>query len=63
MLFENTPKVTISHFNTEKKFKLVDFEDSKTFDTEADDGQMSAISHFTAMQRRHMSRARQATVA
>ena len=62
MLFENTPKVTISHFDREKKFKLVDFEDSKTFDTEADDG-MSAISHFTAMQRRHMSRARQATVA
>ena len=27
LMFENKPKITINHFRTERKFKLVDFED------------------------------------
>ena len=27
LMFENKPRITINHFRTERKFKLVDFED------------------------------------
>ena len=57
MLFQNSSKgVNVHQYQTEKKFKLVDFEDHQGFDAEADDGAVSMVSAFTAMQRRHMNR-------
>ena len=56
MMLESTSKVTVHQYQTEKKFKLVDFEDHQGFDGDADDGAASMLSQFTAMQRRHMSR-------
>ena len=56
MLFQKSSKVTVRQYQTEKKFKLVDFEDHQAFDAEAEDGSMSMVSAFTAMQRRHMNR-------
>ena len=44
MFGENTQKVTARHYQTEKKFKLVDFKDGKALDTEADDGTISMVS-------------------
>ena len=44
MFGENTQKVTARHYQTEKKFKLVDFKDGKGFDAEEDDGSSSMVS-------------------
>ena len=56
MFGESTQKVTARHYQTEKKFKLVDFKDGKAFDTEADDGSISMVSYLNPVQRRHMNR-------
>ena len=56
MMLESTSKVTAHHYQSDKKFKLVDFEDHQGMEMEGDDGGASQYSQFTAMQRRHMNR-------